>query len=70
MGLGIEVLSINVAGLGEGDGDPQVWGNADCDAEISPIDSLKILRYDAGLSVSQEDGCPPIGSGVTIQYAP
>jgi Tol biopolymer transport system component len=68
LGTGIEVLSVGAAGLGEGDGDPQVWGNVDCDAEISPIDSLKILRYDAGLSVSQEVGCPPIGSDVTVQY--
>jgi hypothetical protein len=68
MGIDIEVLDIQPAGLGEGDGDPQTWGNADCDAQISPVDSLKILRYDAGLSVAQEQGCPPIGSGVTIQY--
>jgi hypothetical protein len=70
MGTAIEVLDIQVAGLGEGDGDPQTWGNADCDEQISPVDSLKILRYDAGLSVLQEEGCPPIGAGVTIQYAP
>jgi hypothetical protein len=70
MGIDIEVLSINVAGLGEGDGDPQVWGNVDCDSQISPIDALKILRHDAGLSVSQEAGCPPVGSDVTVQYAP
>jgi hypothetical protein len=70
LGIDIEVLEIQVAGVGEGDGDPQVWGNADCDAQISPVDSLKILRYDAGLSVLQEDGCPPIGAGVTVQYAP
>jgi hypothetical protein len=70
LGLAIEVLEIGVAGLGEGDGDPQTWGNADCDAQISPVDSLKILRYDAGLSVLQEEGCPPIGAGVTVQYAP
>ncbi len=66
----IEVLSITPAGLGEGDGDPQNWGNVDCDASITPVDSLKILRYDAGLTVPQEQGCPPIGDGVQIQYVP
>jgi hypothetical protein len=70
MGTDIEVLEISVAGLGEGDGDPQTWGNADCDAQISPVDSLKILRFDAGLDVAQEEGCPPIGSDVIIQHAP
>lgn len=70
MNQDIEVLSITPAGLGEGDGDPQNWANVDCDGQISPVDSLKILRYDAGLSVSQEPGCPPIGDGVQIQYAP
>jgi hypothetical protein len=66
----IEVLSVTPAGLGEGGGDPQNWGNVDCDGQISPVDSLKILRYDAGLDVAQEQGCPPIGDGVQIQYAP
>ena len=66
----IEVLSVTPAGLGEGDGDPQNWGNVDCDGQISPVDSLKVLRYDAGLDVAQEQGCPPIGDGVQIQYAP
>ncbi|MCI0783958.1 MAG: PD40 domain-containing protein [Chloroflexi bacterium] len=66
----IEVLSVTPVGLGEGDGDPQNWGNVDCDGQVSPVDSLKILRYDAGLDVAQEQGCPPIGDGVQIQYSP
>jgi len=59
--------SISPAG---GLADPQIWGNVDCGASITPVDSLKILRYDAGLSVSQEAGCPLIGDGVNISYAP
>ncbi|HUF54112.1 MAG TPA: choice-of-anchor Q domain-containing protein [Dehalococcoidia bacterium] len=70
MGTAIEVLGSGVAGLGEGDGDPQTWGDADCDESIGPVDALKLLRYDAALSVSQQQGCPPIGSEVTIQHAP
>lgn len=69
-GTAIEVLSVTPAGLGEGDGDPQTWGDVDCGGGISPVDSLKILRYDAGLDVSQAPGCPPIGDGVQIQHAP
>jgi hypothetical protein len=70
LGIPIEILEVTPAGLGEGDGEPGTWGNVDCDDELNPVDSLKILRYDAGLSVIQEDKCPPIGSGVTIQYEP
>jgi len=29
---------------------------------VNPIDSLKILRFDAGLDVAQEEGCPEIGT--------
>lgn len=37
------------------------WGDVDCSGDVTPVDSLKILRYDAGLSVAQEDECPAIG---------
>jgi hypothetical protein len=33
---------------------------------VNPVDSLKILRFDAGLSVAQEEGCPLVGSVVII----
>jgi hypothetical protein len=46
-----------------------VWGDVDCNDEVSPVDSLKILRFDAGLSVDQEAGCPPMGDTVTIVEA-
>ena len=45
---------------------PHVWGDADCNGEMTPVDSLKILRYDAGLDVSQEENCPLIGSDVQV----
>lgn len=35
-------------------------GDVDCSGEVNPIDALKILRFDAGLSVSQAEGCPEI----------
>ncbi len=45
---------------------PQRWGNVDCRDGVMPVDALKVLRHDAGLSVSQEEGCPEMGSEVTI----
>ena len=45
---------------------PHPWGDVDCGGEVTPVDSLKLLRFDAGLGVSQADGCPLIGASVTI----
>jgi Tol biopolymer transport system component len=70
LGTDVEVLEVGAAGLGEGDGDPRTWGDVDCGETIDPVDSLKILRHDADLSVAQETGCPPMAAEVTIQHAP
>ena len=43
---------------------PPVKGDVDCSGGVNPIDSLKILRFDAGLSVPQEEGCTPVGDAV------
>jgi hypothetical protein len=43
-----------------------IHGDSDCDTSVNPIDSLKLLRHDAGLEVSQEPGCPEIGSVIGI----
>ncbi|MCH8051261.1 MAG: hypothetical protein IIC86_04510, partial [Chloroflexi bacterium] len=45
---------------------PHPWGDIDCSGEVTPVDSLKLLRYDAGLSVTQADDCPLIGSQVLV----
>ena len=37
---------------------------------MNPIDSLKTLRSDAGLSVSQTGDCPEIASNVTVDGTP
>ncbi len=42
--------------------EPQVKGDVDCNGNVDPVDSLKLLRYDAGLSVPQEPGCTPVGA--------
>jgi hypothetical protein len=41
--------------------DPTLFGDVDCNGAVSPVDSLNILRHDAGLPVNQEPGCPVIG---------
>lgn len=47
-------------------GTDRQWADANCDGEVNPIDSLGVLRSDAGLSVNQQPGCPPVGSTVTV----
>ena len=46
---------------------PHTWGDVDCSGAIDPVDSLKLLRADAGLSVAQAPDCPEIGSTVQIE---
>jgi hypothetical protein len=36
----------------------------DCNGIVNSVDSLKVSRHAAGLSVSQTEPCPNIGSGV------
>jgi hypothetical protein len=40
-------------------------GDVDCDGQVNSIDSLKVLRFGAGLSVTQTEPCPDIGTVVT-----
>ena len=35
-----------------------IWGDADCEGGISPVDSLVILRNDAGLGYNRSPSCP------------
>ena len=37
------------------------WGDVDCNGNVGPVDGLKVLRFDAGLTVQQEADCPEIG---------
>lgn len=41
------------------------WGDVDCSSSADPVDSLKVLRFDAGLSVAQNAGCPQMGSPIS-----
>ena len=39
-----------------------VFGDVDCDGDVDAVDSFKQLQYVAGLSVTQTEPCPDIGS--------
>ena len=47
-----------------GDEPALTWGDIDCDGGVNTVDALKGLRDLAAFSVSQEQGCPEIGSDV------
>ncbi len=47
-------------------GTAQTWGDADCTNGVNPVDSLKVLRTDAGLGNTQPPGCPAIGDEVLV----
>ncbi|MCH7484667.1 MAG: hypothetical protein IIA90_05905 [Chloroflexi bacterium] len=47
-------------------GTERLWGDSDCSGAVNPVDSLKTLRSDAGLSVSKTGDCPDIASEVTV----
>ena len=51
-----------VVRLGEG----EIGGDVDCSGSANPIDSLKILRADAGLGNPIVAGCPEIGDEALI----
>jgi hypothetical protein len=40
------------------------FGNVDCGGGINSVDALKVLRYAAGLSVTQTEPCPDPGQGL------
>jgi hypothetical protein len=45
------------------------WADADCDGTVNPVDSLKILMFDAGLTgIQQTLPCPLIGQEVEVIY--
>ena len=46
--------------------DSIIQGDVDCRDGVTPVDSLKVLRHDAGLSVQQDEPCPDIGTEAAI----
>ncbi len=47
-------------------GTDRLWADVDCDGSVDPVDSLKVLRKDAGLSVEQAAGCPSLALAVIV----
>ena len=47
-----------------------IQGDVDCGKNVTPVDSLKVLRHDAGLSVQQDEPCPDIGTLAAIPGPP
>ncbi len=67
----VEVTVGRVPAAGPQGGDTNLmWGDIDCTLAINPIDSLKLLRFDAGLPVSQEAGCSLLGANVAVVPLP
>jgi len=46
--------------------EPLVWGDTDCDLQIGPVDSIRVLRLDAGLFTTTPSSCPQMGSEVFV----
>lgn len=46
--------------------EPLVWGDTDCDRQIGPIDSIRVLRRDAGLSTTTAEACLPMGDPLFV----
>jgi uncharacterized protein YkwD len=42
------------------------WGDMDCDGDVSPVDSIRILRLDAGLFTSVSPPCPAMGTLILL----
>jgi branched-chain amino acid transport system substrate-binding protein len=58
-----ETVHVDGADIDEAE---RVWGDVDCDGDVSIGDALKAARFLIGLPVSQEPGCPPIGETVYV----
>jgi len=44
----------------------RVWGDVNCNDNPDPVDSLLVLRFDAGLAVNPQAGCPATGAFLFI----
>ena len=56
--IGALVSAVMIAGASPA----EVKGDMNCDGSVNPIDSLLVLRHDAGLAVNLPPGCDAIGS--------
>ena len=52
---------VNNATISVGQPCPVAFGDVDCSGGVSAVDALKVLRFNAGLSVAQNDPCVDLG---------
>jgi hypothetical protein len=43
-----------------------IWGDVDCNGEVSSVDAMKVLQWVAGLPISQTGPCHAVDSDVTV----
>ena len=68
---GCPALGTSIDDGGTGIATARIWGDVDCSGAVNPIDSLKVLRNDAGLSVSKVDpSCLNIGDVFSFGNGP
>ncbi len=52
--------------VGSGSAGVQDWGDIDCDANITPVDALWILKHVAHLPIPDHGACPDVGDSVQV----
>ena len=45
---------------------PLVWGDTDCDQQVGPVDSIRVLMLDAGLTTTSTATCLPMGGPLFV----
>ena len=43
-----------------------LWGDVDCNGEVSSVDAMKVLQTVAGLPINQTGPCHAVGSSITV----
>ena len=49
--------------------EPLVWGDTDCDQQIGPLDSIRVLRLNAGLWTTTQATCLAMGEPLFVNGA-
>jgi hypothetical protein len=63
--IGALISVVMIAWASSGD----IKGDINCDGSVNPIDSLFLLRYDAGLTVNLPPGCDAIGGAAASAFS-
>jgi hypothetical protein len=71
---GLNATETTVDGITLSSGASILWGDLNCSGGVDPVDSLTVLRNDAGLSITQGDDCPALDdmlqvNGLSVAFA-